>query len=73
MAEAVIGNIKRPCKPELIYDAEYRHPIVASSYMPHTSLLSNVKGEPFLVEWYRQVQGDDTEVQGFQPDSIETY
>lgn len=73
MAEAVIGTLKRPFKPELIYDDEYRHPIVASSYMPHTSLLSNVKGEPFLVEWYRQVQGDDTEVQGFQPDSIETY
>lgn len=73
MAEAVIGKIQKPTKPELIYDAEYKHPIVASSYTGHTSLLSNVSGKPWLVEYYRQVHGASTEADGFQPDSIETY
>lgn len=73
MAEVSIGGFKKPQKPELLYDEQYRHPIVASVYNGHTSLLSNVPGQPWMVEWYRQVHGLSTEAQGFQPDSIETY
>lgn len=73
MAEAIIGKIDKPNKPELIYDPEYKHPLVASSYNGHTSLLSNISGKPMLTQYYRSVQGASTEPHGFQPDSIETY
>lgn len=73
MAEAIIGKIDKPKQPELIYDPEYRHPIVASNYVGSTGILTNIPGKPVLVEYYRQVMGASTEAHGFQPDSIETY
>lgn len=73
MAEAEIGKIDKPNKPELIYDETYRHSITSSNYRPMTSLLSNIGGIPTLVEYYRQVLGASEEAITLQPDSIETY
>lgn len=73
MAEAVIGSIKKPNKEETIYDPEYRHSIVSSRYVSHTSFLANVDGIPIMTEYYRQVRGKDEEPIGFQPESPETY
>lgn len=73
MAEAIIGKITKPNEPQLIYDEEYRHPIVASNYVGSTGLLTNISGKPYMTEYYRQVMGASTEAHGFQPDSIETY
>lgn len=73
MAEVEIGKINKPNKKELIYDEEYRHSIVASSYTDQNSLLSNISGKPVLTEYYRQVLGESEMQHGFQPESIETY
>ena len=73
MAEVEIGKIDKPNKKELIYDEEYRHSLVASSYTDQNSLLSNVSGKPVLTEYYRQVLGESEMQHGFQPESIETY
>ncbi|UPT53866.1 indole-3-glycerol phosphate synthase/phosphoribosylanthranilate isomerase [Vibrio phage phiKT1019] len=64
-------------KPDLnkptVYAKEYRHAIVDSEYVPHTSLLHNVSGQPIRCDYYRQFLGQDEEVVGLQLNDISTY
>lgn len=64
-------------KPDLnkptVYAKEYRHSIVDSEYIPHTSLLHNVSGQPIRCDYYRQYLGQDEEVVGLQLNDIATY
>lgn len=73
MAQTLIGSTPTPKEEVKIFDEGYKHSIVQSSYVPHTSLLSFVSGEPTLVEWYRGSYGADEEQHSFEPGSIETY
>lgn len=73
MAQTIIGGVKPPAPEPIALPKEYRHPLVESRYVPHTSLLSFVPGSPTLVEYYRGYYGADEEQHSFQPESIETY
>lgn len=73
MAQTTIGGGKSPERAPVALPEDYRHPLVESRYVPHTSLLTFVPGTPTLVEYYRGYYGKDEEQHGFQPESIETY
>jgi len=73
MAQVIIGQQPKPKEQEHILPESYHHTIVESRYIPHTSLLSHVPGEPTPTEWYRGSYGRDEEQFGFAPESIETY
>ncbi len=73
MAQTIIGQTPAPKPKETILPESYRHTLVESRYIPHTSLLSFVPGQPTLVEYYRGSYGGSEEQLGFQPESIETY
>lgn len=73
MGQVIIGEQKPKPKAETILPETYRHTIVESRYIPHTSLLSHVPGTPTLVEYYRGSYGRDEEQHSFEPGSIETY
>lgn len=73
MAQTIIGQTPAPKPKEVILPESYRHSIVESRYVPHTSMLSFVPGEPTLTEYYRGQYGLDEEQLGFHPESIETY
>lgn len=73
MAEAQIGQLEPKKKPEFIYDKTYKHSLTASSYNEQRSFLSNVSGNPALVEYYRQVLDGSEAPFTLQPESIETY
>lgn len=73
MAQTIIGQTPAPTPKETILPESYRHTLVESRYIPHTSMLSAVPGEPTLTEYYRGSYGQSEEQLGFQPDSIETY
>ncbi|BAW98291.1 phage protein [Vibrio phage pTD1] len=64
-------------KPDLhtptVYSKQYRHSIVDTEYVPHTSLLHNVSGQPIRCDYYRQYLGQDEEVVGLQLNDIATY
>lgn len=73
MAQTTIGKTPAPQRAETILPESYRHTIIESRDIPHTSMLSFVPGTPTLTEWYRGSYGADEEQHDFQPDSIETY
>lgn len=73
MAQTHIGDVEQPVVQERAMDPVYRHSIVESKYVPHTSFLSFVSGQPGLAEYYRGSYGQDEMQQAFEPDSIETY
>lgn len=73
MAQTTIGTVKAPVPEPVALPKDYRHPLVESRYVPHTSLLSFVPGTPTLVEWYRGYYGADEEQHSLQIESIETY
>ena len=73
MAQTIIGQTPAPKPKETILPESYRHTIVESVEVPHTSMLSFVPGEPTLTEYYRGSYGTDEEQLGFHPESIETY
>ena len=73
MAQTIIGETPVPKREERAMEPAYRHSLVESQYVPHTSLLSFVSGEPTLVEWYRGSYAEDEAQQAFEPDSLETY
>lgn len=56
-----------------VYAKPYRHAIVDSDYVPHTSLLQNVSGQPIRCDYYRQYSGQDEELLGFQFNDVNTY
>jgi hypothetical protein len=74
MAQTIIGETPdtKPQQPKIFPEA-YKHSIVQSSLVPHTSLLSFINGSPTMTEYYRGMYAEDEEQQGFEPDSIETY
>lgn len=73
MAQTIVGETPVPKREERAMEPAYRHSLVESQYVPHTSLLSFVSGEPTLVEWYRGSYAEDEAQQAFEPDSLETY
>lgn len=73
MAQTIIGKTPDPVREERVMDSTYKHSLVESKYVPHTSLLSFVSGEPTLVEYYRGSYAADEEQHGHTPSSIETY
>lgn len=73
MAQTVIGGKKEtPIEPTIL-PSYYKHSIIESRYIPHTSLLSGMPGSPTKVEWYLGAYGRDEQQRGFEPGSIETY
>lgn len=73
MAQVTIGKTKPVAVKETVLPESYQHSIIESRYIPHTSMLSQVPGQPTLCEYYRGSYGRDEEQHGFQPESIETY
>lgn len=73
MGQTIIGSTKPPVKEETILPKEYKHTLIESRYIPHTSMLSNVPGTPTRTWWYRGSYGTSEEQHQFEPESIETY
>lgn len=73
MAKLKIGEAVVPAQEPKIYNDDYKHSIVQSTYVPNRSLLSNVTGDPVMVEWYSPYTTIEEESIGYQPNGVPTY
>lgn len=64
---------KPPVYSAEITGPEYRHSIVDSAKIPLDSLLTNIEGMSWTVDYYSQVLGADEEVNDFNPSDTGPY